>query len=183
MIWAALTLAATAAGAAIAAAGLLVRPTRLALPVHALGMSLAFLGGGYLSLTLREWIGRGAVWAETIVVSSFILASFILPFCVVAATVASLAMKWPRITGAASLLILVTAVLPSIGEPVANVLMICFVSALLVLPTALAHRCILSIPEGNAGRRFGAVVGWTLMNSFLVVGCGESFLMPMIRMD
>lgn len=173
-------LAVAGAGAAIAAAGLLVRPTRLALPVHALGLALAFSAGSVLIFMLSEWIGRGTLWAATIEGAGWILATFILPFCVVAATVASLAMKWPRLTGAGCLLVLATAVLPFAGESVAGLLLVSGVSALLVLPTVIAHRWILSIPEGNAGARFGAVVGWTLMNSFLVAGCGKIYVMPLM---
>lgn len=180
MLWAGLLLAGSVTGAAIAAAGLLVRPTRLALPLHALGLALAFTAGGAFITHLSEWTGQGSDWAELIMSAGLILAFIILPFCVAAALVATAARKWPPYTAAISMLTLIVALASPWHGGAVGLLLTSAVSALLVAPTAGVHRHIRTLALDNASYRLKAVLGWTLINALFVVFCGVVFIRPLL---
>jgi hypothetical protein len=181
MLWAGLLLAGSVTGAAIAAAGLLVRPTRLALPLHALGLALAFAAGGAFLTHLSEWTGQGSDWAGLIMTAGLILAFIILPFCVAAALVATAARKWPPHTAAISMLTLIVVIASPWRDSAVGLFMTSVVSALLVAPTVGVHRHIRTVALENAGYRLQAVLGWTLINALLVVFCGVVFIRPLLN--
>jgi hypothetical protein len=114
------------------------------------------------------------------VAAGFILAFFILPFCVVAALVATAGLKWPAYTTAISMLTFIAAIASPFRGDAGGILVTGLVSALLVAPTVAIHRYIRTIAIDNAGRRLRAVLGWTLTNALFVFFCGVTFIQPLL---
>ena len=174
MLWAALTLTAGCAGWVAAAGGLKLRSPRLAVPVHAAGMALAFGGCGAGFLDLSERAATGGEHAETLLLCGLILAAFIFPLCLGSAMLSTLFLRRPLAATVLGISIPLSMLIPAVRPIVSPILLIAAGGAILVAPTWLVHEFIRRIPEDRMRDRFLAVASWTLFNSILVFACGQA---------
>jgi len=173
MLWAALTLAAGCAGWAVAAGGLRLRSTRLAVPVHALGLALAFGGCGAGCSVLSQGLGQDGSYPATMVLCGQILGFMIFPSCVGIALITSLYQSRPLVAMYATIPFMLTFLVPAIRPSLVNLLFVAALSAVLVAPTYYVHQLVRRIPPDQVNDRFLTACAWTAINSLLVLGCGQ----------